>query len=55
MGNNMKIIDEKLKTIHLQGIGRVDAKPATEIKIGDILIWNYGYKSTVKSVEKLGE
>jgi hypothetical protein len=27
-------------TIHLQGIGRVPAKPASELKVGDILSWN---------------
>jgi len=36
--------------LQLQGIGSVPAKQAGEIKIGDTLIWNYGYKSMVKNV-----
>ena len=36
--------------IHLQGIGEKPAKPAKEIKIGDVLIWNFGEKSIVKSI-----
>ena len=36
--------------IHLQGIGEKPAKPAREIKIGDVLIWNFGEKSIVKSI-----
>lgn len=34
-------------SIHLQGIGRQIAKPAAEIVIGDVLVWNYGCLSTV--------
>lgn len=30
-----------MATIHLQGIGNVKAKPAGELKVGDILSWNY--------------
>ena len=29
-----------MKTIHLQGIGEVKAKPAKELKIGDKTFWN---------------
>ena len=36
--------------IHLQGIGEKPAKPAKEIKVGDVLIWNFGVKSIVKSI-----
>ena len=36
--------------IHLQGIGLHAAKPATEIKVGDVLVWNYGGTSTVKAI-----
>ena len=36
--------------IHLQGIGEKPAKPAKEIKVGDVLIWNFGEKSIVKSI-----
>ena len=37
-------------TIHLQGIGERPAKPASQIRVGDVLIWNYGEKSIVKSI-----
>jgi hypothetical protein len=39
-------------TKHLQGIGKVHAKAAGQIKAGDVLIWNYGYTSVVNGVEK---
>lgn len=35
-------------TIKLQGIyGEQKAKPVKELKIGDIIKWNFGYTSTV--------
>ena len=34
-------------TIQLQGIGTVSAKPAAELQIGDITIWNFGHKAVV--------
>lgn len=37
-------------TIHLQGIGQVQAKQAADIKPGDVLMWNYGYTSTVTAI-----
>lgn len=46
-----KRYDETTGTTHLQGIGRVQAKPAREIKIGDVLVWNYGYTSRVLGIE----
>lgn len=40
-------------TIHLQGIyGENKAVKASDLKAGDIAVWNYGYKSKVVSVEK---
>jgi hypothetical protein len=36
-----------MQTVHLQGIGQVQAKPAADIKPGDVLMWNFGYTSTV--------
>lgn len=33
---------EQPQTIHLQGVGRVPATPATSLKAGDQLIYNYG-------------
>jgi len=36
------------KTIKLQGLyGQQKAKPVKELKIGDVIKWNYGYTSTV--------
>ena len=35
-------------TVKLQGIyERQEAKAAKELKIGDVIVWNYGYTSTV--------
>jgi hypothetical protein len=42
-----------MKTTRLQGIGIVDAKPAAELKAGDVTIWNYGYMHEVLAVEEL--
>lgn len=36
--------------IQLQGIGKRPAIPAGNLKPGAVVIWNYGYKSTVVSV-----
>jgi len=41
-----------MRTIHLQGIGEVKANPASDIKVGDILIWNYGGLEKVKEIRK---
>jgi len=38
--------------IRLQSIGLVKGTPASEIKIGDVLVWNFGHTSTVKEVKK---
>ena len=43
-----------MNTLHLQGIGKVAAKPAGEIRVGDTLTWNYGYRYTVTAVESCG-
>lgn len=40
------------KSIHLQGIGRFTAKPAEELKAGDVMVWNFGYTSTVLAAEQ---
>jgi len=37
--------------VHLQGCGLTTSKAVSEIAIGDILIWNYGYTSKVTAVE----
>lgn len=41
-----------MKKIHLQGIGEKSAVPASELKPGDIILWNYGYKSRVLEIVK---
>ena len=41
--------------IHLQGIGLFAAKPASEVKPGDVLVWNYGSTSTVLTVRTAGK
>ena len=45
MNNNME------KTIHLIGHGKQQAKMASEINIGDNLMWNYGTTSKVVGIE----
>jgi hypothetical protein len=39
-------------SIHLQGIGRVHAVKAGEVKVGTVLVFNYGYCYTVTGVEQ---
>ena len=41
-----------MKKIQLIGYGLCDAQPAKTIKPGDTLMWNYGVKSVVESIEK---
>lgn len=41
--------DELGPTMHLQGIGRVAAIPASDVKRGMTITWNYGTTSTVAS------
>lgn len=36
-----------MQSVHLQGIGEHPAIPAKEIKVGTVLVWNYGYTSEV--------
>jgi hypothetical protein len=40
-----------MNTTHLQSIGTVAAKPAGEVKAGDVLAFNGGIESTVASVD----
>ena len=42
-----------MKKIYLIGLGYVDAQPAENIKVGDTLMWNFGFKSEVLSIDKL--
>ena len=42
-------------TIHLQSIGRVAAKPAGELQVGDVMMWNFSYTSTVVDITPRGK
>lgn len=37
-------------TLQLQGIGKREATPASELKVGDVTVWNYGYKEVVTEI-----
>jgi hypothetical protein len=39
-----------MQTIHLQNIGKTAAKPAAELKAGDVIVWNFGSTSVVEAV-----
>ena len=41
-----------MSTIKLQGIGSVTAKPAQDLKVGDITVWNFGSHAKVLSIVK---
>jgi len=43
-----KALDKKLGSIHLQGIGRYPAIPAGDLKVGDVIVYNYGGTSIVR-------
>lgn len=34
-------------TVRLQGLGTSKGTPVKDLKIGDIIMWNFGYKSQV--------
>lgn len=36
--------------VHLQGCGLHISKPAAEIQVGDVLVWNFGYQEEVTEV-----
>ena len=38
--------------IHLIGIGSHHAKPAQDVTVGDILVWNYGATSRVLDIKR---
>ena len=40
------------ETIHLQGIGRVPAKPAQDFKSGEFMLWNYYGVGKVEGITK---
>jgi hypothetical protein len=43
------------KTIHLQGIGKVQATEAENLKLGSVLVWNFGNKSKVVDIMPRGK
>lgn len=42
------------KTVHLQGIGTVQAAEAENLKQGSVIMWSYGYTSEVLAVSPRG-
>jgi hypothetical protein len=48
-----KALDKKLGSIHLQGIGRYPAVPAGDLKVGDIIVYNQGGTTIVRSKRKV--
>lgn len=42
-------------TIHLQGMGKIKAKPVAEFKPGEFMGWNYGYATKVQRIEERGK
>ncbi len=43
------------QSIHLQAIGQFAAKPASELKVGDKTVWNFGSTAIVASVRSHGK
>ena len=41
-----------MKKIQLYGIGLKNAVQANELQVGDVMIYNYGYTSTLTRIEK---
>lgn len=39
-----------MKTIHLQEIGKKNAIPAKELKVGDVMIWNFGGREKITKI-----
>jgi hypothetical protein len=48
-----KALDNKLGSIHLQGIGRYPAIPAGDLKVGDVIVYNQGGTTIVRSKRKV--
>jgi hypothetical protein len=42
-------------TVQLQEVGKFTAKPASELKVGDVMVWNYGSTSTVLTIRHQGK
>lgn len=43
------------KTTHLQNIGAHPALPTEELRVGDIMVWNWGYTSEVISIKQVSK
>jgi hypothetical protein len=43
-----------MNTVHLQGLGTFPGIAAGELKIGQTVVWNFGYESLVSAVEPCG-
>lgn len=41
-----------MQTIQLQSVGHVPAKPVSQFKVGEKMMWNFGYTSTILSILK---
>jgi hypothetical protein len=51
--NFSKAKDDKMTDlVHLQSIGKVEAKPAQEFEIGQFMAWNFGSQSKVVGIAK---
>lgn len=40
------------KWVHLQSVGKVEAKPAQEFEVGEYMMWNFGNVSKIISILK---
>ena len=48
---NERMVDYMENTVKLQGIhGEQKGKPTKNLKVGDVIVWNYGYKSEVVEI-----
>ena len=49
---NAKQLKNMEKFIQIQSVGKVEAKPVSEFKIGEKMMWNFGYTSEILGVAK---
>ena len=50
-GTNERMVDIMANTVKLQGIsGQQKGTPTKDLRVGDIIIWNFGYKSEVTEI-----
>ena len=49
--HNERMVDYMANTVKLQGIhGAQKGTPTKNLKVGDVIVWNYGYKSEVVEI-----